>query len=88
MLIIFIVTIGALALAMKIYLHFKLLDPGNRNLIQLGRYLGIDFFLPVVAKFDSRHLRNRKAQANRMLVVFYACMIITLYLILMDNSGF
>ncbi|MBS1607767.1 MAG: hypothetical protein JSS70_03105 [Bacteroidetes bacterium] len=88
MLIIFTITVGALAFAMKVYLHFKLLSPGHRNFVELGRYFGIDFFLPVVAKFDSRHLRNRKAQANRMLIVFYSCVILTAYLMLMNNSGF
>jgi|GEM_PF-5070537 len=80
---IFIILAGALALSMKIYLHFKLLDPKHRNLGQLGRYLGIDFFLPVIARFDSRHLRNRKAQANRMLIIFYTCVILVAYMILM-----
>ena len=88
MLTIFVITAGAFAFAMKIYLHFKLLDRQHRNLAELSRYFGIDFFLPVIAKFDSRHLRNRKAQANRMLVIFYACVLITIYLILMSNSGF
>ena len=88
MLTVFVITAGALALAMKIYLHFKLLDRQHRNLVELGRYFGLDFFLPELAKFDSRHLRNRKAQANRMLVIFYACVILTIYLMLMNNSGF
>jgi hypothetical protein len=83
---IFIITAGALALAIKIYLHFKLLDPKHRNLVQLGRYLGIDFFLPVMARFDSRHLRSRKAKANRMLIVFYACALLVAYLILAKYS--
>jgi hypothetical protein len=88
MLIIFVITAGALAFALKIYLHFKLLDREHRNLVQLGRYLGLDFFLPVLANFDSRHLRNRKVQANRMLVIFYACVILTFYLVLTNSSGF
>lgn len=88
MLTIIFIIIGALALAVKIYLHFKLLDPGHRNLLQLGKYLGIDFFLPVVAKYDSRHLRNRKSQANRMLVIFYACVLLTAYMVVMNYSSF
>jgi hypothetical protein len=44
MLTVFVITAGALALAMKIYLHFKLLDRQNRNLVELGRYFGLDFF--------------------------------------------
>jgi hypothetical protein len=78
-----IILAGALAMARKIYLHFKLLDPQQRNLIQLGKYLGVDFLLPVFTRYNSRHLRNRKDQANRMLVIFYACCIITAFLILM-----
>ena len=88
MLTIFVITVGAMAFAMKIYLHFKLLDRDHRNLVQLGRYLGIDFFLPVLANYYSRHLRNRKTQANRMLIIFYACVILTFYLVLTNNSGF
>lgn len=80
--------IGLSALAVKIHLHFKLLDPDNRNLMQLGRYAGIDFFLPVMAKYDSHHLRNRKIRANRMLIIFYASALISVYLVLMNTSGF
>ena len=73
---------GAIAMARKIYLHFKLLDPHRRSLVQLGKYFGFDFLLPVFTRYHSRHLRNRKVQANRMLIIFYACGLITLLMIL------
>lgn len=83
---IFLMLTGALALAMKIYLQFKLLDHRHRNLVGLGKYFGIDFFLPVIARFDSRHLRNRKAQANRMLIIFYICFILVAYMVIMKYT--
>jgi hypothetical protein len=78
-----IIIAGIIAMLKKIYLHFKLLDPQHRNLVQLGKYFGLDFLLPVFTKYNSNHLRNRKQQANRMLVIFYSCAMITLFLILM-----
>jgi len=81
-----IILAGIAAMARKIYLHFKLLDPHQRNFTQLGKYLGFDFLLPVFTRYNSRHLRIRKEQANRMLVVFYACFILTVFLVLMKYT--
>ena len=83
---IFLIVTGALALAMKIYLQFKLLAHRHRNLVELARYFGIDFLLPVIARFDSRHMRNRKAQANRMLLIFYICFFLVAYLVIMKYA--
>ena len=81
-----IILAGAAAMARKIYLHFKLLDPHQRNFVQLGKYLGFDFLLPVFTRYNSRHLRIRKDQANKMLVIFYACCILTVFLVLMKYT--
>ncbi len=83
---IFLIVTGAMALAMKIYLQFKLLAHRHRNLGEFTRYFGIDFFLPVITRFDSRHMRNRKAQANRMLVIFYVCFFVVGYLVIMKYT--
>jgi len=81
-----IIIAGAIAMARKIYLHFKLLDRQHRNIVQLGKYLGIDFLFPVFTKYNSQHLRNRKHQANFMLIIFYFCGLITLFLMLMKYA--
>jgi hypothetical protein len=81
-----IILAGVLAMTRKIYLHFKLLDPHQRTFFQMAKYLGLDFFLPVFTRYNSRHLRVRKGQANQMLIIFYACCLLTIFLVLMKYT--
>lgn len=75
-------TLGVISMCVKIYLHYKLIEPQKRSLIVLARYFGVDFFLPIQKKYNTRRLESRRINANRVLALFYSCIFFAIVFIL------
>ncbi|MES1219547.1 MAG: hypothetical protein ABUT20_28855 [Bacteroidota bacterium] len=74
---------AVIAFIMKIRLHFKLLEPQKRSIGELWRYFGINFLLPVFKKYTNGRLESRRLYANRLLVIFYSCALLSVLFFLM-----